>query len=122
MVQKLSVFHLSQVNEIRKTQSDGSEIISRTKYAPEYEDITGQNCKTNLTTCLAACGTNGIFIGTCYANYNTCLVPMDDASFAILDMKSKHIWTQIETINYRKRNSVEQIIGEAISVIRKTSK
>jgi RHS repeat-associated protein len=105
-----------QQNKIIKSQSDGSEIISYTKYVPEYVDITGDNCKSAYDLCYKNCNGDGACQGNCYFNWVQCQGSIDDASRAIIDMKNRHIWTPIETINYRKRNNTVKIIAGEISV------
>jgi hypothetical protein len=112
-----------QVNEIRKSQSDGSELINRMKYIPEYKDTLQPTCLTNRNVCYASCP-NCTTIeevkewqDQCDATYAQCInVPYEATADAILKMKSKHIWSVVEDLKYRNRYSTEQVIGGSLTI------
>lgn len=107
-----------QVNEIKKSQSDGSELISRIKYIPEYKDTLQPTCLTNRNICYVSCP-NCTTIeevkawqDQCDATFEQCMnVSYEATADAILKMKSKHIWSVVEELKYRNRSFTEQLIG-----------
>ena len=112
-----------QVNEIRKSQSDGSFLVSKMKSIPEYKDTLQPICLANRDVCYMSCP-NCMTIeeaqewrGECDDTYMLCInVPYDQTANAILKMKSKHIWSMVEELKYRKRGITETIIGGNITL------
>ena len=107
-----------QVNEVKKTQSDGSELISRTKYIPEYKDTLRPTCIANRDLCYTSCPNCTTleevleWRAQCDATFDLCVnVSYDATADAILKMKSKHIWSVVEELKYRNRSFTEQVIG-----------
>ena len=112
-----------QVSEVKKSQSDGSTLISRMKYVPEYADILQPICLTNRDVCYISCPNCTTveeiqeWRGECDNTYALCInVPYDQTSDVILKMKAKHIWSVVEELKYRKRGITETIIGGNITL------
>ena len=112
-----------QVNEVKKSQSDGSELISRMKYVPEYADLLYPQCYGEAFILYGDCSNCqsqaevDAWLAQINAYVSTCTnVPYDATADAILKMKNKHIWSMVEELKYRKRSSAETIIGGNITL------
>jgi YD repeat-containing protein len=112
-----------QVNEVKKSQSDGSELISRMKYVHEYDDLLEPQCYSEALTLYGDCSScvSQAEVDAWLAQINTYVasctnVPYDQTSQAIFKMRDKHIWSMVEELKYRKRSGTETIIGGNITL------
>jgi YD repeat-containing protein len=111
-----------QVSEVKKSQSDGSQLISRMKHIPDYSDLLEPDCYAQAINLYGDCSNCqsqaevDAWLAQINAYVASCTnVPYDQTSDAILKMKNKHIWSMVEELKYRKRGSTETIIGGNIT-------
>jgi hypothetical protein len=118
-----------QVNEIRKSQSDGSFLVTKMKYVPDYKDIRVENiciptrisCYDNCLTlyrndmdqleaCRSQCDNDEISCGSLTGH------PYGGFASTIISMNNAHVWSMVEQQQFRDRGSVSQNIAGTLTI------
>jgi hypothetical protein len=117
-----------QLNELKKSQSDGSFLVTKMKYVPDYKDIRVESvCVPNKTSCYDDCllvyGSNPVGLAQCRVDcdndYNYCesdyYNPFIGFASTIVSMNKAHVWSLIEQQQFRLRSSVSQSIAGTLT-------